>query len=61
MLPVWLVGQTPSAGIDVTAWHITGNAGTVDGVNFLGTTDDIPFTIKVNGQRSGRIDNKHWF
>jgi len=49
--------QTPSAGIDVTAWHITGNAGTVDGVNFLGTTDDIPFTIKVNGQRSGRIDN----
>jgi len=37
-------------------WSITGNAGTVDGTNFVGTTDDIPFNIRVNNQKAGRID-----
>ena len=36
-------------------WSLTGNATTVDGTNFIGTTDDIPFTIKANNQKSGRI------
>ena len=49
--------QAPSAGVDATAWHITGNAGTIDGINFIGTTDNIPFNIKVNNQKAGRIDN----
>lgn len=40
-----------------TAWLLTGNAGTADGANFIGTTDNIPFNVKVNGQRAGRIDN----
>ncbi|MFI5217936.1 MAG: hypothetical protein ACHQNT_00510 [Bacteroidia bacterium] len=41
-----------------TGWLTTGNAGTVDdGSNFLGTTDDIPLTFKVNNQKAGRIDN----
>ncbi|HKR07226.1 MAG TPA: hypothetical protein VJY62_21500 [Bacteroidia bacterium] len=40
-----------------TGWLTTGNSGTVDGTNFLGTTDDVPFTIKVNNQKAGRIDN----
>lgn len=39
-----------------TGWSITGNAGTVDGTNFLGTTDNIPFNIRVNNVMSGRID-----
>lgn len=37
-------------------WSLTGNSGTTDGVNFIGTTDNVPFTIRVNNQQSGRID-----
>ena len=37
-------------------WGLTGNSGTVDGTNFIGTTDNIPFNIRVNNQRSGRIE-----
>lgn len=40
-----------------TAWMVTGNAGTVDGTNFIGTTDNVPFNVRVNNQRSGRIDH----
>ncbi|MGB8195274.1 MAG: tail fiber domain-containing protein [Chitinophagaceae bacterium] len=39
------------------SWLLTGNAGTVDGVNFLGTTDNVPLNIRVNNQQSGRIDH----
>jgi len=39
------------------AWITTGNSGTVDGTNFIGTTDNVPFNIKVNNQKAGRIDN----
>ncbi len=52
-----------SAALDLTpainskAWSLSGNAGTTDTINFIGTTDNIPLTIKVNGQRSGRIDH----
>lgn len=38
-----------------SGWGLTGNAGTVDGTNFIGTTDNIPFTIRVNNQRAMRI------
>ena len=43
--------------IDLTAfmgWGLTGNSGT-DGSNFIGTTDDKPFNIRVNTEKSGRI------
>jgi hypothetical protein len=39
-----------------TSWQLTGNGGTIDGTNFIGTTDNVPFNIGVNGQRAGRID-----
>jgi hypothetical protein len=39
-------------------WGLTGNAGTVDGVNFLGTTDNVPFTIRVNNLQAVRIEPK---
>ncbi len=42
---------TPSGG----GWALTGNAGTVDGTNFLGTTDNVAFTIRVNNNRAFRI------
>jgi hypothetical protein len=38
-----------------SSWGLTGNSGTVDGANFIGTTDDIPFNIRVNNQQSGKI------
>ncbi len=37
-------------------WSLTGNAGTIDGTNFIGTTDNIPFNIRVNNQKAGKID-----
>ena len=39
-----------------SAWALTGNGNTVDGVNFLGTTNNVPLNIRVNNQPSGRID-----
>ncbi len=38
-------------------WHITGNAGTTAGTNFLGTTDAQALMFKVNGQQSGYISD----
>ena len=38
-------------------WSLTGNSGTVDGTNFIGTTDNIPFNIRVNNQKAGSIDH----
>src|SRR5204863_2347187 len=38
------------------SWLLTGNAGTVDRVNFLGTIDTVPLNIRVNNVPSGRID-----
>lgn len=38
-------------------WALLGNAGTVDGTNFIGTTDNIPFNIRINNQKAGRIDH----
>ena len=45
---VWL----PIAG----GWLLTGNSGTIDGTNFLGTTDNVAFNIRVNNQRALRIE-----
>jgi trimeric autotransporter adhesin len=52
------LGSTGSGG---GGWSLTGNAGTVDGTNFLGTTDNTPLTFRVNNQQSGRIDQKNTF
>lgn len=39
------------------AWNITGNSNTLDdGTYFIGTTNNIPLSIKVNGQKAGRLD-----
>lgn len=40
-----------------SGWSTTGNSGTIGGTNFIGTTDDVPLTIKVNNQKAGRIEN----
>lgn len=38
-------------------WHLLGNANTTDGVHFLGTTDNVPFNLRVNNQKAGRVDH----
>lgn len=38
------------------SWKLTGNSGTSDATNFIGTKDNVPFNIRVNNQKSGRID-----
>src|SRR3990172_1572795 len=51
-------GTDPSwTSLNSLSWSLLGNSGTVDGTNFIGTTDNIPFNIRVNNQKAGRIDN----
>jgi trimeric autotransporter adhesin len=44
------------AGTNTTGWTTTGNTGTVDGTNFIGTTDNVPLSFKVNNIQAGRIE-----
>ena len=48
---VWTNASTVAAG-----WGLMGNASTVPGVNFLGTSDNQPLELRVNGQRALRIE-----
>lgn len=57
---------TPSNDVTVTSggsftvknqWRLIGNSGTADLSNFIGTTDNVPLSFKVNNFFSGRIDN----
>jgi trimeric autotransporter adhesin len=48
----WISTCSPTYAL---AWGLTGNSGTVDGTNFIGTTDNTPLSIRVNNQRSGYI------
>ncbi len=52
----WLMLSTGSGAASGATWLLTGNAGLVDGTNFIGTTDNVPFNIRVNNQKAGRID-----
>lgn len=40
-----------------TGWSTTGNAGTSLATNFIGTTDNVPFSFRVNNVPAGRIDH----
>lgn len=40
-------------------WRLKGNAGTTAGTDFLGTTDDEPLELHVNGQRVFRFDSSN--
>lgn len=44
-----------------SSWGLQGNATTVDGTNFIGTTDNIPLNFKVNNQKAGRVNATHTF
>ena len=50
-----LTGLVPAAALG-NAWKTGGNAGTTPGAHFLGTTDNQPVEVKVNGTRALRIE-----
>jgi hypothetical protein len=47
----------PSAVNSATSWSILGNNNIVDGTNFIGTTNNVALTFKVNNIQAGRLDN----
>lgn len=49
-------GKSDSSSCCNNQWHLLGNANTVDGVNYLGTADNVPLNFRVNNQKAGRID-----
>ena len=52
------IGVTvPTAAFGTAFWATTGNATTVDGTNFIGTTDAIPLNFRVSNSKSGRISS----
>lgn len=68
--PVKITGGSPGTGkvltsdasggaswesVSGTAWGLSGNAGTIDGTHFVGTTDDVPLSFRVNNNRAGKI------
>ena len=52
----WVRFQYAASGSSSLDWSLTGNASTVDGTNFLGTTDNVPLNFRVNNLKAGRID-----
>ncbi len=38
------------------AWNLTGNSGTIPGINFLGTTDNVALELHIDGQRALRLE-----
>ncbi|MGV6852741.1 MAG: tail fiber domain-containing protein, partial [bacterium] len=47
--------ETDDAG--TTGWGLTGNSGTTAGTNFIGTTDNVDFTIKVKNQLAANFSD----
>ena len=41
---------------NLNAWRLTGNPGTTPGTSFLGTSDNQPLEMKVNGSRALRLE-----
>jgi hypothetical protein len=47
----------PDGSLQISsAWHLIGNSGTSPGTNFVGTTDNQPLELKVNGARALRLE-----
>lgn len=55
----WQMLSASGAATSSTAWGLLGNSGTVDGTNYIGTTDNIPLSFMVSGQKAGRIDQSN--
>jgi trimeric autotransporter adhesin len=54
--PIW---TAPGGIISNTAWGLQGNAGTVPGINFIGTIDDQDIILKRGSVLSGLLKNSN--
>ncbi len=52
---VWVCGDD-DAGTGGSYWSLAGNAGTTPGTHFLGTTDDQALELRVNSERTMRLE-----
>jgi trimeric autotransporter adhesin len=50
-------GNLSWSTLNSLSWSLTGNSSTVDGTHFIGTTTNIPLSIRVNNQKAGRLDH----
>jgi hypothetical protein len=39
----------------VSGWSTSGNSGTIDGTDFIGTTDNVALNFRVNNEKAGRM------
>ena len=55
----WYYNGTAWTKLDAAGnnWSVTGNSATTAGTHFIGTTDEVPLTIKVNNQVAGYISS----
>jgi len=51
-----LCGLPPLSLAQTGFWQLNGNSGTTAGTNFLGTTDNQPLELRVNGLRALRLE-----
>ncbi len=56
LTPVWIRLITSGDASNVVSWSTLGNGQTIDGTNFIGTTDTIALNFRVKNEKSGRID-----
>jgi len=49
-------GLTNILAFATNTWRLDGNAGTTPGTQFIGTTDNQPLELKVNGKRALRLE-----
>ncbi len=57
--PIGATGPQGPAG-STNGWALLGNSGTVDGTNFIGTTDSVALNFKVFNQKAGKIDLSYY-
>ncbi len=59
---IWIYKSTGWAfvgGGGTTGWGLTGNAGTNPATNFIGTTDSVPFIVKVNNNQVAKFGTNY--
>lgn len=59
----WIrINSTGPAGgpVPLTNWSLTGNNGTIPGINFVGTTDNNALVVKTNNSERMRITENGW-
>jgi len=53
-----IIISTSGSTQEEPCWNLAGNSNTTPGTDFLGTTDEKPFELKVNSERALRIEPK---